>query len=90
MNWEKIDAGLAAALESAESGPDEASLGVFVHAKVAAGTGLWYRLFGKGRWRDEIRTATLSPNQVAEMSDMPWVRRLVLSGRRDLLDGDPS
>ena len=87
MNWEKVDAGLAAALDSAgERGPGERTLSVFVHVDVpGADAGVCDRL-GLGPVGEEIRTATLSPDEVAELSELQWVRRLGLSRRLRLLE----
>lgn len=86
MNWGKLDAGLASALGHVD--PAQRSLSVFVHIEVAgADAGVCDRL-GLGPAGEGIRTATLSPDQVAELSELPWVRRLALSGRVRLLGGD--
>lgn len=87
MNWGKVDAGLAAALDSAgELGPGDRGLSVFVHVDAAgADAGVCDRL-GLGPPGEEIRTATLSPDEVAELSELPWVRRVGLSRRLRLLE----
>ena len=83
MNWSKLDARLAAALGP---GSDDRPLSVFVHVDPAgADAGVCDRL-GLGPPAREIVTATLSPEQVAELSELPWVRRLALSGHLRLLD----
>ena len=87
MNWGKVDAGLAAALDSAaELGSGERSLSVFVHVEVAGADAVVCERLGLGPPDEEIRTATLSPDEVAELSELPWVRRLGLSRRLRLLE----
>jgi len=87
VNWGKVDAGLAAALDpAAGAGLGEGRLSVFVHVEVAGtDAGVCHRL-GLGPPGEEIRTATLSPDEVAELSELPWVRRLELSRGLRLLD----
>ena len=41
---------------------------------------------GAGEPTANVLTATLSPRQVSDLSDQPWVRYLRLSGRLRLLD----
>ena len=87
MNWGKVDAGLAAALDSAgELGSGERSLSVFVHVEVAGADPDACDRLGLAPPDGEIRTATLSPDEVAELSELPWVRRVGLSRRLRLLD----
>ena len=71
-----------------EAGVDERTLSVFVHVD-PSGTDVGVcRRLGMGPPGEEVLTATLSPDQVAELSDLPWVSRLALSGPLRLLGGD--
>ena len=86
MNWAKVDAALAAALADAPAGGR--ILRVFVHVDPAtADAGVCARL-GVGPPEGAVRTATLSAREVAELSELAWVRRLALSGRARLLAAD--
>jgi hypothetical protein len=67
VDWSKVDASLAAALEGADAGD---RLEVFVHH------------------RDDVRTATVTPAEVDDLSHDAGVRRLTLARRLRLLD-DP-
>ena len=70
----------------------ERTLSVFVHVDPAgadADSDRCDRLgLGGAAAGQAVRTATLSPAEVAELSDLPWVSRLTLAGRLRLLDDD--
>ena len=82
MDFRKIDAPLAAALEDAGS-TDERVLDVFVHTKPLSGSEpleLLHRLNTHGRPdQRQVFTAALSPSEIAQLSDQPWVDYLRLS-----------
>ncbi len=82
MNYRKLDAALAMALNSVQD-PDERCLAVFIHtepAPDAAAVAVLERLGVSGitRGRD-VFSATLSVNAVSQLSDEPWVQYLKLS-----------
>lgn len=89
MDYRKIDAALAAALDEVRD-PEERSLAVFIHTMHTPGRpeaafleGLGVRGIGGTR---QVFTATLSPRAIAELSEQPWLRYLRLSRRLRLLD----
>jgi hypothetical protein len=88
MDYRKLDAALAAALDEVEN-PEEPALAVFIHtahtlstteAKFLEGLGV----SGIGRKR-QVFTATLSPRAIGELSEQPWLRYMKLSRRLRLL-----
>ncbi len=86
-DYAKLDAALAAALEDHPS-PDARVLPVFVELAgelPESGRSMVVDL-GLGEPTGNVLTATLSPRQVSDLSDQPWVRYLRLSGRLRLLD----
>jgi len=89
MNYRKVDAALAAALDEVQD-PEEQALSVFIHTDHALGSGEVEFLEGLGvtgaTERRRVFTATLSPSAVAELSDQPWLRYMKLSRRLRLLD----
>ena len=86
MNYQKLDAGLAAALEE-EDDREAMSLTVFIHTdRVPDGEAL--RLLtglGVSPGDAQIFTATVSPRMIAELSEQPWVQSIKLSRRLDAL-----
>jgi hypothetical protein len=81
VDWAKIDAALAGALDRA--GADEA-LPVFVHLDGAATVPATPALAGDG----DLRSAALTPVELSDLTDQPWVRHVRLSdGLRLLADG---
>ena len=83
----KLDAALAAALED-QPAPDARVLPVFVELTGGlpeSGRSMVADL-GLGEPTGNVLTATLSPREVSDLSDQPWVRYLRLSGRLRLLD----
>jgi hypothetical protein len=89
MNYRKVDAALAAALDEVQD-PEEQALSVFIHTDHALDSGEVEFLEGLGvtgaTERRRVFTATLSPSAVAELSDQPWLRYMKLSRRLRLLD----
>ncbi len=82
MDYRKIDAGLAAALKDVKE-PGKSALVVFIHtehAPSATETAFLEKLGVKiGPDERQVFTATLSANEVAELSDQAWVKYLKLS-----------
>ena len=93
MDYRKIDAALAAALDD-ERPPDARGrtpkLPVFVSVDPAAATRRRAHLarlgLPAGSLLGGIATASLSADQVKELSEQPWVRQIRLSQPLDLLD----
>lgn len=82
MDYGKLDAALAAALEEIQD-PEQRALEVFVATTGAPGAaetdflqGLGVSGAATGR---QVFTARLSARAVAELSEQPWVRSLKLS-----------
>jgi len=82
MDYAKLDAGLAAALDDV-SDEETQTLNIFIHAKrpphpdearCLENTGL-----GSNALQQEVFTATVSPKVVGELSQQPWVKSLRLS-----------
>lgn len=81
MEWAKLDAALAAALDEI-NGADDRRLTVFIDVEPGAPEEAQRKLAGIGVVGDDSRrpsSATLSPDEVAELSDQPWVLRLSLA-----------
>lgn len=82
MNYQKVDAALAAALDDIQD-PEERDLAVFIHTMHVPDNdeaALLEKLgVGGATGRRQVFTATLSARAVAELSDQPWVRYLKLS-----------
>jgi hypothetical protein len=91
MDYQKIDAALAAALDDVQN-PETQVFEVFVHVAqplTSDDTGYLQELGVRGDTRGrQVFTATLSARAVAELSDQPWVRHLRLSRDLRLLDPD--
>ena len=89
MDYRKIDAALAAALDETQD-PEERSLAVFIHTTHAPRHGeaaLLEELGVSGvGGRRQIFTATLSPRAIGELSEQPWLRHLRLSQRLRFLE----
>jgi hypothetical protein len=89
MDYRKIDAALAAALDEVRD-PEERFLAVFIHTTHPPGqaeAAFLERLGVSGiRGERQVFTATLSPRAIAQLSDQPWLRFLRLSQRLRLLD----
>ena len=88
MDYAKIDAALAGALEEAAD-PEARVLPVFVHLRSDASAADRAALAAlgpaAGTADDDVLTAVLSPLEVSELSDQAGVRQLRLSGRLRLL-----
>jgi hypothetical protein len=89
MDYHKIDAALAAALDEVPD-PEERSLAVFIHTTHTPGqaeAAFLERLGVRGiSGTRHVFTATLSPSAIAELSEQPWLRYLRLSRQMRLLD----
>ncbi len=89
MNYQKVDAALAGALEDVHD-PEERVLTVFIHTVYppdAAEAAFLSTLGVSGvSGGGQIFTATLSQRAVAELSDQSWVRYLALSRKLRLLN----
>ena len=88
MDYTKIDAALAGALEEARD-PEARVLPVFVHLRSDASAVDRAALTGlgpaAGPTDEDVRTAVLSPREVSELSEQAEVLQLRLSGRLRLL-----
>ena len=86
VNYEKIDAALAGALEEASEARAR-SLTVFIHVDPAAADREVLARLGVsgGSGEGGVLTSDLSPQDVAELSRQDWVHQLRLSGRLRLL-----
>ena len=90
MNYQKLDAGLALALNDVDN-PQEPSLNVFIQTQPDANStdapailenlGVADVVPGK-----DIFTATLSPNAISQLSEQPWVQSIKLSQKMRLLN----
>jgi len=89
MDYRKIDAALAAALDEVPD-PEERALAVFIHTTHTPGQAEAAILEGLGvsgiSGARRVFTATLSPRAISELSEQPWLRYLRLSRRLRLLD----
>lgn len=89
MNYQKLDAALAMALNEVES-LDECSLVVFIHTEPIpdddAVTFLERLGVSKVRSGRNVFTATLSANGISQLSEQSWVQYLKLSHKLRLLD----
>jgi len=89
MNYQKLDAALATALNDVQNS-EETSLGVFIHtepildsAAIAILESFGVNGVSSGK---EIFTATLSPNAISQLSDQPWVKYLKRSQQLGLVN----
>lgn len=88
MDWSKVDAALAGALSDAVAGGERDGAGaigrrlpVFVHVLAAqADAVLLAELEVGGAPAASVRTGTLTPAAVGQLTDQPWVMRVQLSG----------
>lgn len=89
MDYRKIDAALAAALDEVQD-PEKRALAVFIHTAHAPNSTEAEFLKGFGvtgiTGQRQVFTATLSARAVAELSNQPWLRYMKLSRRLRLLD----
>ncbi|MBD2770852.1 hypothetical protein [Iningainema tapete] len=89
MNYQKLDAALAMAMNDVEN-PEERNLTVFIHTKDAKSvqeaeflTNLGVSGVTNGK---DVFTATLSPNAISQLSEQPWVEQLNLSQKLRLVN----
>jgi hypothetical protein len=83
-NYRKLDAALAGALARAlEAGRP---LNVFVHVDPDSADALGELGVDLGNVQEGIATATLPAEQIASLSEQPWVRQIRLSSPLRLLD----
>jgi hypothetical protein len=77
MNYQKLDANLVLALDEV-SDTELVSLVVFIYTETnlnSTATAVLENLGVSGVSREQdLFTATLSPDQIAQLSDLPWVR----------------
>ncbi|MGB5961896.1 MAG: hypothetical protein WBG73_14610 [Coleofasciculaceae cyanobacterium] len=89
MNYQKLDAALAMALNEVES-VDECSLVVFIHTDPVPDRNAIALLEQLGvsnvKSGGDVFTATLSTNGVAQLSQQSWVQYLKLSHKLRLLN----
>ncbi|MFS0517121.1 hypothetical protein ACEYW6_20725 [Nostoc sp. UIC 10607] len=89
MNYQKLDAALATALNDIQDSK-ETSLEVFIHtepildsAATAVLKSLGVNDVNSGK---DIFTATLSPNAISQLSEQPWVKYLKRSQQLRLVN----
>ncbi|MBD2727463.1 hypothetical protein H6G96_14275 [Nostoc sp. FACHB-892] len=89
MNYQKLDAALATALNDVQS-LEESNLGVFIHTEPildSAATAVLERLGVSGVTSGkDIFTATLSPNVISQLSEQSWVKYLKRSQQLGLVN----
>jgi len=90
MNYRKVDAKLAAALDGMKN-PEEPALSVFILMTQAPDSAVATFLKELGvkmsSPRQQILTAKVSPRAVEELSKQPWVRCVRLSGQMKMMNG---
>ncbi|MBD2411979.1 hypothetical protein FACHB389_33300 [Nostoc calcicola FACHB-389] len=89
MNYQKLDAALATALNDVKN-PQQPSLTVFIHtepildsAAIAVLESLGVNGITSGQ---DIFTATLSPNAISQLSEQSWVKSLKQSQQLRLVN----
>ncbi|MBW4676829.1 MAG: hypothetical protein KME52_23300 [Desmonostoc geniculatum HA4340-LM1] len=89
MNYQKLDAAVATALNDVQN-PQQPSLTVFIHtepildsAAIAVLQSLGVSGITSGQ---DIFTATLSPNAISQLSEQPWVKHLKQSQQLRLVN----
>lgn len=89
MNYQKLDAALATALNDVQN-PQQPSLTVFIHtepildsAAIAVLESLGVNGITSGQ---DIFTATLSPNAISQLSEQSWVKHLKQSQQLRLVN----
>ncbi|MCF2149869.1 hypothetical protein IQ276_026260 [Desmonostoc muscorum LEGE 12446] len=89
MNYQKLDAALATALNDVQN-PQQPSLTVFIHtepildsAAIAVLDSLGVSGITSGQ---DIFTATLSPNAISQLSEQSWVKYLKVSQQLRLVN----
>ncbi|BAZ66502.1 MAG: hypothetical protein KME28_21700 [Pelatocladus maniniholoensis HA4357-MV3] len=91
MNYKKLDAALAMTLNQVQN-PDERSLVVFIHTQPGtdisnAAAILKNLVISENTEIKNVFSATLSLNEIAKLSEQPWVQYLKLSQKLRLVDG---
>ncbi|YAF97229.1 MAG: hypothetical protein AB3A66_06085 [Nodularia sp. CChRGM 3473] len=89
MNYQKLDAPLAVALNDAQNS-EEQSLNIFIHTEPIDDSNATTVLESLGvtdvtPGRD-VFTATLSPNAISQLSEQSWVKHLRLSQKLHLVN----
>lgn len=93
MNYQKLDAALAMALNNV---PDsqEPCLAVFIHTESVLDSAATAVLENSGisgvNSGKDVFTATLSPNVISQLSEQPWVKYLKLSQKLRLVNSSRS
>ncbi|MDZ8051244.1 MAG: hypothetical protein RMX68_018370 [Aulosira sp. ZfuVER01] len=89
MNYQKLDAALATALNEVQD-PETPSLTVFIHTEpvidstaTAVLENLGISGIAEGK---DVFTANLSANAIAQLSEQPWVQYLKLSQKLHLVN----
>ncbi|MEH2128911.1 hypothetical protein [Nostoc sp.] len=89
MNYQKVDAALATALNDVQNS-EEPSLAVFIHTEPilnSAATAVLESLGVSGvSSGKDIFTATLSPNAISQLSEQSWVKYLKRSQQLRLVN----
>ncbi|MCC5641740.1 hypothetical protein LC607_01945 [Nostoc sp. CHAB 5824] len=89
MNYQKLDAALATALNDVQD-PQDISLGVFIHTEPILNSAATAVLEGLGvsgvNSGKNIFTATLSANAISQLSEQPWVQYLKRSQQLSLVN----
>ncbi|WP_414575795.1 hypothetical protein [Anabaena sp. CCY 9402-a] len=91
MNYQKLDASLVLALDEVLD-PELVSLVVFIYTETnlnSTATAMLENLGVSGiSSEQDLFTATLSPDQIAQLSDQPWVRLIRRSQKLHLRYGN--
>ncbi len=89
MNYQKLDAALAMALNDVQD-PEEPSLIVFIHTKEVPDAAAIALLENLGvndlNSENNVFTATLSANAISQLSEEPWVQYIKLSQKLRFLN----
>ncbi|MEA5627070.1 hypothetical protein [Nostoc sp. UHCC 0251] len=89
MNYQKLDAALATALNDVQN-PEEPSLAVFIYTEPILGSAATAVLESLGvsgvSSGKDIFTATFSPNAISQLSEQPWVKYLKRSQQLGLVN----
>lgn len=89
MNYQKLDAALATALNEVQN-PETPSLTVFIHTEPvldSTATAVLENLGVSGvTTGQDVFTATLSVNAIAQLSEQSWVQYLKLSQKLHLVN----
>ncbi|AKG20143.1 hypothetical protein [Calothrix sp. 336/3] len=89
MNYQKLDTALAMGLSNVEN-PDTRSFVVFIHTQASIDSPAieFLENMGVNQVNDgrEVFTATLSPHQISQLSEQPWIKYLKLSQKLRLVE----